>query len=46
MRDLKIPLIFCHVEKDNRATIGLLKKLGFEIRDTHHLMDLGYKPRT
>lgn len=36
-----IPLIYAHVEKANEASIGLLKKLGFSIRDTHYLIDKG-----
>lgn len=41
----EIPLIFAHVEKDNKPSLELLKSLGFEIRDSHYLIDRGYKPR-
>ncbi len=40
---LEIKLKFAHVNKKNTASIKLLKSLGFEIRDSHYLMDKGYK---
>ncbi|HLC58349.1 MAG TPA: GNAT family N-acetyltransferase [Candidatus Nanoarchaeia archaeon] len=42
---IEIPLIFAHADKTNEASIGLLKSLGFEVRDTHYLIDRGYKPK-
>ncbi len=33
---------FAHVEKENKASLGLLKKLGFNVRGTHHLVDNRY----
>ena len=43
--EAEIPLIFSHVEKNNRPSIELLKKLGFKVRDSHYLIDRCYKPR-
>lgn len=40
-----IPLIFAHVEKTNEPSLGLLKSLGFEIRDSHYLIDRGYEKK-
>lgn len=45
LEEAKIPLIFAHVEKRNKPSIKLLKSLGFEIRNSHYLIDRGYKPR-
>ena len=45
LEEAEIPLIFTHAEKDNKPSIELLKTLGFEIRDSHYLIDRGYKPR-
>lgn len=45
LEEAEIPLIFAHTEKDNKASIKLLESLGFEIRDSHYLIDRGYKPR-
>lgn len=42
---LNIPLVFAHVEKNNNPSLELLKSLGFEIRDSHYLLDKGYKSR-
>jgi len=40
-----IPLIFAHVEKDNGASLALFNSLGFKIRESHCLIDRGYKKR-
>ena len=43
--NLGIDLKFCHIHNDNLASIKLFKKINFEIRDTHKLLDLGYKSK-
>ena len=43
--EIKIPLVFAHAEKNNTASIDLLKSLGFEIRDSHYLIDRGFQLR-
>ena len=45
LEEAGIPLIFAHAEKGNKPSVELLKSLGFEIRDSHYLIDRGYKPR-
>jgi len=45
LEETEIPLIFTHVEKGNKPSIELLTSLGFEIRNSHYLVDRGYKPR-
>lgn len=45
LEEAGIPLIFAHAEKDNLASIDLLHSLGFEIRNSHYLIDRGYKQR-
>lgn len=32
--------IYTHVHKENVASINLLKKFGFNIRDSHYLIDI------
>ncbi len=41
LKSAGIPLIYAHVEKANEASIGLFRSAGFQIRDTHYLMDIG-----
>ena len=31
--------VYCHIHKENKASINLFKKLGFKIRETHRLFD-------
>ncbi|MBS3167992.1 GNAT family N-acetyltransferase [Candidatus Woesearchaeota archaeon] len=45
LEEIEIPLIFCHAEKTNKASLELFKSLGFEIRDSHYLIDKGFKRR-
>ena len=40
-----IPLVFAHTGKTNEASLKLLLSLGFEIRDSHYLVDKGYKSK-
>lgn len=39
MDEAKIPLVFSHVEKTNAASLAMLQRSGFQIRDTHYLAD-------
>ena len=43
--EFPIPLIFAHIERTNIPSILLFRSLGFEIRDSHLLTDIGYKKR-
>ncbi len=45
LEEAEILLIFALVEKSNDPSIKLLQSLGFEIRESHYLIDLAYKPR-
>ncbi len=38
----RIRIKYAHVRKDNKSSLELFKSLGFELRDSHHLADLGY----
>ncbi|HLD56998.1 MAG TPA: GNAT family N-acetyltransferase [archaeon] len=40
-----IPLIFANVKKTNEPSLNLFKKLGFEVRDSHYLVDRVYEPK-
>jgi len=40
-----IQVIFAHVKRKNTPSFKLLRSLDFEVRNTHLLMDLGYKKR-
>jgi|SRR3989344_813601 len=44
-KKLGITLIFGHVVKENLPSMNMLKSLGFEIRDSHYLMDVGFKKK-
>jgi len=45
MDELEIPLIFAHVKKENEPSIELFESIGFEVRDSHYLIDRGFKPK-
>jgi len=35
-----IPWIFAHIEKTNKLSLNLFRKFGFNVRETHNLVDI------
>ena len=45
MDEIPLPLVFVHVKKDNEPSIELFRNIGFEIHDSHYLIDRRFKPK-